>query len=539
MPTPPFQLLVTTNAGTADWFAAWEGAAGTAVYVRPDSIEMTAEADGNSQTLTFTAEQEVTPGGTPWFQSIPDNAIVRFVDVPAGTATLFSGYIAEIQAQLNGGGQGSIAEITCNSATELLDRIAVYKGKGTVGGIKGAVTNTIKYAKGKTDQYVIKHLLTNYVNTRLGDQISLLFDPTSQGSIANTATLNNQADDSEIIINIGSLKSALETVMQLATATDGKLRRYYIDPRNKRLVYGFLSATDQGQVYPNAPFVLTTDAVEAPAGGATTVSTLNPRDLRVGYDHGQIAKRVFLLCENAVADADNNTEPYLRTYNQAGIGFPVRTGSMGLDDFVEAPNVRGTKKTQKLTTAAKAFFTERYQPVTTIECSVRGAGTATNQTYGFAQGVYQNAVASAGTVSRAGSTATFNTVAAHGLTIGQAITVDLSSGPAGYTDLNGTFTVAGTATTTRFTYVTPTTGTITAGLGVGYVSTYGTATAWEPGQFMRLTSSGLGLSGMYRIEQVTMGFEDNSFIRKYDLTLERRRRGALSQQVGRLNTKKA
>ena len=112
MPTPPFQLLVTTNAGTADWFAAWEGAAGTAVYVRPDSIEMTAEADGNSQTLTFTAEQEVTPGGTPWFQSIPDNAIVRFVDLPAGTATLFSGYIAEIQAQLNGGGQGSIAEVT-------------------------------------------------------------------------------------------------------------------------------------------------------------------------------------------------------------------------------------------------------------------------------------------------------------------------------------------------------------------------------------------------------------------------------------------
>jgi hypothetical protein len=74
---------------------------------------------------------------------------------------------------------------------------------------------------------------------------------------------------------------------------------------------------------------------------------------------------------------------------------------------------------------------------------------------------------------------------------------------------------------------------------VGYVSTYGTATAWEPGQFMRLTSAGLGLAGMYRIEQVTMGFEDNSFIRKYDLTLERRRRGALSQQVGRLNTKKA
>lgn len=82
--------------------------------------------------------------------------------------------------------------------------------------------------------------------------------------------------------------------------------------------------------------------------------------------------------------------------------------------------------------------------------------------------IYVSAVSLAvATVARTLTTATVTTSAVHGFAIGQSVTVALTSGPTGYSALNGTWTITGTPTTTSFTLTTVTSGTITSGAAVG------------------------------------------------------------------------
>jgi hypothetical protein len=78
--------------------------------------------------------------------------------------------------------------------------------------------------------------------------------------------------------------------------------------------------------------------------------------------------------------------------------------------------------------------------------------------------------ASVSNVARTLTTATVTTIGVHGFAIGQSATVALTSGPAGYTALNGTWTITGTPTPTTFTFTTVTSGTITSGAAIGTVA---------------------------------------------------------------------
>ena len=82
----------------------------------------------------------------------------------------------------------------------------------------------------------------------------------------------------------------------------------------------------------------------------------------------------------------------------------------------------------------------------------------------------RTAAASATNAARTGTTATITTIGVHGFAIGQSATVALTAGPAGYTALNGTWTITGTPTPTTFTFTTGTSGTITSGTCFGTVS---------------------------------------------------------------------
>jgi hypothetical protein len=73
-------------------------------------------------------------------------------------------------------------------------------------------------------------------------------------------------------------------------------------------------------------------------------------------------------------------------------------------------------------------------------------------------------------VARTLTTATVTTIGVHGFAIGQSATVALSSGPTGYTALNGTWTITGTPAPTTFTFTTVTSGTITSGAAIGTVA---------------------------------------------------------------------
>lgn len=80
--------------------------------------------------------------------------------------------------------------------------------------------------------------------------------------------------------------------------------------------------------------------------------------------------------------------------------------------------------------------------------------------------------------ARSGSTATLTTSTAHGLRVGDSITV---SGTNGNPSLEGTWTIATVPTTTTFTYTTTTSGTITSAVDTGTV--FSGANSWTVTDF--------------------------------------------------------
>ena len=47
-------------------------------------------------------------------------------------------------------------------------------------------------------------------------------------------------------------------------------------------------------------------------------------------------------------------------------------------------------------------------------------------------------------------------------------------------------------------------------------------TAWAPGQFVDITAAGLGLSGLYRVEEVSLSFEPASYTQVIGVTFNRK-----------------
>ena len=111
----------------------------SAIYVIPESLAMSASGDGSGSTLQFSAAQDDTPTDGPWFTLIPDETRVRLVKANTGTTPaadksdlLFVSTVRNISAELNGSGQGTIADIDLADPTATLDRLAVYgKAKTT------------------------------------------------------------------------------------------------------------------------------------------------------------------------------------------------------------------------------------------------------------------------------------------------------------------------------------------------------------------------------------------------------------------------
>jgi len=64
------------------------------------------------------------------------------------------------------------------------------------------------------------------------------------------------------------------------------------------------------------------------------------------------------------------------------------------------------------------------------------------------------------------------------------------------------------------------------GFASGYaqtgVSSYALVSGWKPGQWVEVTSAGLGLSGLYRVEQVDWGLEPGSYIQRVLVTFNRK-----------------
>jgi hypothetical protein len=75
------------------------------------------------------------------------------------------------------------------------------------------------------------------------------------------------------------------------------------------------------------------------------------------------------------------------------------------------------------------------------------------------------------------------------------------------------------------------------GFSSGYYQTGASSWAlqnrWEPGQWMSITCTELGLSGLYRVEQVDWSLEPGAFMQVITITFNRKNYNTLSAQVAR------
>lgn len=106
----------------------------------------------------------------------------------------------------------------------------------------------------------------------------------------------------------------------------------------------------------------------------------------------------------------------------------------------------------------------------------------------------------------------------HKLATGAVVTVSGLTGAAG-TSMNA----SGTATVVdAYSFTYPSTGTNGTATGIGTISAISLVPRWAGGQWVDITAAELGLSGLYRVEQVDWGFEPGSFTQTVKVTVNRR-----------------
>ena len=115
----------------------------------------------------------------------------------------------------------------------------------------------------------------------------------------------------------------------------------------------------------------------------------------------------------------------------------------------------------------------------------------------------------------------------HGIATGATVTVSGLTGTAG-TSMNGT-AVATVTSNYAFTYSS--TGTNGTATGIGTVTAVSLVPRWEPGQWVDVTAAELGLSGMYRVEQVDWMLEPGSFQQVITVTFNRKPSKTLTKLI--------
>lgn len=106
----------------------------------------------------------------------------------------------------------------------------------------------------------------------------------------------------------------------------------------------------------------------------------------------------------------------------------------------------------------------------------------------------------------------------HGIASGATIVVSGLTGTAG-TSMNGTATAT---VLTPYVYTYPSTGSNGTATGTATVTATSLVPRWEPGQWVDIAAAELGLSGLYRVEQVDWRLEPGSFQQAITITFNRR-----------------
>lgn len=470
MATHPFAIIVDGVNSGVNILDDYSTASPTTPWVDPESVSLTQDANGEGGALSFDVVQVKTPGGGPWWKSgaVYDNARVRFQ--VSGTTT-FLGYITKIDVALAESGLGTRASVTAAAASTFLDKIIVYKGR-LVTGTKNDYTGNFLIGSGSsTDQAGVTALVAKA-------DAAMAFSTGTSGRTANRLIVNTNTTPAytgtavavgQLLMVPGTLRACLDNIKDAAEAVDGEQRRYWVSSSG-RINYARLGTATP--TYATAPFKVVTTATYSPYGSASAAATLQVRDLQVSLDHEVIVKKARFIMNEVVSKYDAKI---------SGGVYTVKDPYGRVYDQA-APN--GAGMTTRNGPRPEALISVTPMP-RRVPGTVQWSDKITD--YGkkyFGTDTYPNRAAPQRSIS---------------------------------------FSVRG-ADTTNNPY----------GFVKGYkqtgVSTFILQDGWEAGQYVSIeASTALDLSGLFRIESLTMSFEPGSMIRRYDMTCERVPRNPLKK----------
>ena len=188
----------------------------------------------------------------------------------------------------------------------------------------------------------------------------------------------NASSSVGVTIPVGTLRSVLDSIVEIYGGQDTKERRYYID-LNRRLNYRLVD-TSAKPSFATAPYKIVTSGIADP-DTTTGAATIYPYDLSVNYDHQTTKQALFQVSAQAGAGLTK-----VVTYTESG--FTQRKGSPVFDDAVDFPTAASNPSAQ-LQRAAKSYFLERHKPMLTGTLTLRGGGLAAHNALGFSAGYYQ------------------------------------------------------------------------------------------------------------------------------------------------------
>jgi hypothetical protein len=361
---------------------------------------------------------------------------------------------------------------------------------------------------GETDTTAVTNILTGMNQYKFNDYaLQRILNTTDTSAIVGNTTQNKI----ERILTTDTMRSQLDAVVESFTAIDGKQRRYWINAAGQ-LAFQIVDVTAK-PAYATAPYKIIVSGAGTP-NTITTAATVAPFSLELSYDH-QTTKNVVVSVPNTATDTE---AIYSRTYVEAG--YVVRPNAPQFDELVDTPTAAGNGRNvfDAIDAAAKTYFLERREPILSASFRLVGAGTASFNNLGFSAGYAFLTLGTMSSASRTGSTVTITMATAHGLASGAEVIIAGITGASG-TTMNGTFTCTVT-TTTAFTYTaagTAGSGTVTAATAFGAKL----VSKWEPGQWVDIAAPEIGLSGLYRVEQVDWALSPGSFTQEIMITVNR------------------
>jgi hypothetical protein len=437
-----------TGGGTASFYdltaVVADATTNTFTYANPG-----ADATGNIP-ISISSGSAFGMAGTQVLFQLPAGSNVQ------SGAVIISGVVAQTV-----GAQNLINGIFDSFTTSGLDTVIIQTAGTVDGGFPLDVSSAtlsqiarvipagtlaapgIRIAGTATEQAAVIKALSSVNNVKSYDApLQRLFNTAGTTYIAgsNTATLKE-----DIEIGVTSVRDVLDQLASAYAGVDGLPRRYFVDAIGN--LHYELAGTASQPTYATAPYKLITSGTANP-NTTIAAATLMPYDLKIGYDYQTIKSGVL---SNAFGTA---FVPHITTY--LNYGYAERKNAPHFDSTFDGEDVTSGYLRNEYT-AAKSYFGQAHIPLLSGYVTIRGAGTAAHNIYGFNAGYAQ-------------------------------------------------------------------TGAYTFALVEG----------WRPGQWVDITSHELGLSGMFRVEQVDWGLERGSFTQVVAITFSYKPVSTLSNQIAQV-----